>query len=220
MIIKRAGLILALDHEGTIKEQAQLINQLRDYIDAVKLGWYQILNHGPTGITELVREEPGYYIMDIKLGDVAHINQYVVRKLSQMKINAVIIHAITGRENLEKTIETAHREGMDTYLLISMTTGGELYDKNLEYNVKMGMELGVTGFVVPATKPWVIRRVREATGPRHQLISPGIGAQGGKPGCAIANGADFEIVGRAITQSQNPREEAARILKQIKNPEC
>ncbi len=135
-----------------------------------------------------------------------------------MGINGIIMHAVAGRDNLAVAVSTAHKLGVDSYLLISMSSGGELYDKNLDYGVTLGMSLGVSGFVVPATKPSIIRQVRSMVGNNYQVLSPGVGVQGGKPGCAIANGADFEIVGRSIINSETPRKAALNILNEIRNP--
>ncbi|WP_243674901.1 orotidine 5'-phosphate decarboxylase / HUMPS family protein [Vulcanisaeta distributa] len=188
MILKSTGIILALDAEWDIERTRSFLEGIIDLIDAVKIGWYQLLNMGPQGIRELTIGMNKYFLLDIKLGDVAHINTYVIRKVHDLGINGVIMHAITGRDNLASTMDVAHKLSVDVYLLVSMSSGGELYERNLEYNVTLGMDLGVSGFIVPATKPGIIRRVRSMVGDGYQLLSPGVGVQGGKPGCAIANG--------------------------------
>jgi orotidine-5'-phosphate decarboxylase len=48
------------------------------------------------------------------------------------------------------------------------------------------------------------------------IISPGVKAQGARPGDAIRAGADFEIVGRGIYASAEPRRSAAEIAEEIK----
>ncbi|BDR93343.1 orotidine 5'-phosphate decarboxylase / HUMPS family protein [Vulcanisaeta souniana] len=220
MILRSTGIILALDVEWSVDRSIAFLNDLSELIDAVKVGWYQLLNMGPQGIRELTTNVDKYFLADLKLGDVAHINEYVIKKMHELGINGVIMHAITGRENLITTVNTAHKLGVDIYLLVSMSSGGELYDSNLRYNVSLGMSLNVSGFIVPATKPSVIRQVRTMVGGGYQLLSPGIGVQGGKPGCAIANGADFEIIGRAIINSESPRKAALDLLNSIRGAGC
>ena len=218
MIRKSTGLILAFDVEWDVKRSVAFLSGINDLIDAVKIGWYQLLNIGPQGIRELIRNVNKYFLADFKLGDVAHINEYVIRRIHELGINGIIMHAVTGRENLVAPVSIARELGIDVYLLVSMSLGGELYDKSLDYNISLGMSVGVGGFVVPATKPSIIRRIRSIVGDKYQLLSPGVGVQGGKPGCAIANGADFEIVGRSIINSESPRETAVNIISAIKNP--
>jgi orotidine-5'-phosphate decarboxylase len=220
MIPRGTGLILALDVDWDVDKSVAFLRGINDLIDAVKIGWFQLLNIGPWGIRELVNKVDKYFLADLKLGDVSHINEYVIKRIHDLGINGVIMHSVAGRDNLAGPVKVAKGLGVDVYLLVSMSSGGELYDVYLEYNVGLGVELGVSGFVVPATKPNVIRRVRSMVGGGYQLLSPGIGAQGGKPGCAIASGADFEIVGRAILSSKDPREAALYLINSMRNATC
>ena len=48
------------------------------------------------------------------------------------------------------------------------------------------------------------------------ILAPGAGAQGGKPADAIAAGADYVIVGRAITESPEPAKAARGIADEIR----
>ncbi|GAB6947006.1 orotidine-5'-phosphate decarboxylase [Vulcanisaeta sp. JCM 16161] len=218
MIRRFTGLILAFDVDWDVRRSIMFLNEIGDLIDAVKIGWYQLLTIGPQGIRELTSNFSKYFLADFKLGDVVHINEYVVRRTHELGINGVIMHAVAGRDNLAPAIDLARKLDIDVYLLVSMSSGGELYDENLDYNVSLGMNIGVSGFIVPATKPDVIRKVRSMVGGNYQLLSPGVGVQGGRPGCAIASGADFEIVGRSIISSESPREAALKVLNAIRNP--
>jgi orotidine-5'-phosphate decarboxylase len=220
MIPRETGLILALDVDWDVDKSAAFLGSINDLIDAAKIGWFQLLNIGPWGIRELVNKVGKYFLADLKLGDVSHINEYVIRRIHELGINGIIMHSVAGKDNLTGPVRVARELGVDVYLLVSMSSGGELYDTNLEYNVELGVELGVSGFVVPATKPNVIRRVRSMVGGGYQLLSPGVGAQGGKPGCAIANGADFEIVGRAILTSPDPRRTTLDFIDLVRKPSC
>jgi orotidine-5'-phosphate decarboxylase len=48
-----------------------------------------------------------------------------------------------------------------------------------------------------------------------KIISPGVGAQGGKASDALRFGADFVIVGRTIYEAPDPREAAENLSKEI-----
>ena len=52
-------------------------------------------------------------------------------------------------------------------------------------------------------------------GPEMTIVCCGIGAQGGKFGHAVAAGADFEIIGRAIYRAPDPAAAAAEIAAAI-----
>ena len=51
----------------------------------------------------------------------------------------------------------------------------------------------------------------------REILSPGVGAQGGSASEAIKAGADYVIVGRAIYKSDNPRKVAEDIASEIKS---
>ena len=53
--------------------------------------------------------------------------------------------------------------------------------------------------------------MRDLVGPGLTIVCCGVGAQGGKYGHAIAAGADFEIIGRAIYQAEDPVETVKHI---------
>ncbi len=209
---RRTGIILALDVEYDVNALLKIIMNVADLIDGVKLGWFQLFTIGPVGVAELIRNARVYSILDVKLADVCHVNKYVVEKAVRLGFGGIIAHAIIGRENLRCLIEKAQKEGLDVFLLTAMTMGGELYDMNVDYVVKLGLELGVTGFVAPATKPGILRRVRELAG-NKPILTPGIGAQGGDPELAGENGADFIIVGRAVLQAEDSRDVLSRLIK-------
>jgi len=65
------------------------------------------------------------------------------------------------------------------------------------------VDAGADGVVAPATRPDRIRLIRSIVGSRI-IISPGVGIQGGSPRDAWDAGADYLIIGRSVTSSENP----------------
>ena len=65
-------------------------------------------------------------------------------------------------------------------------------------------------------EPERIAAIRKIIGDR-EILSPGVGAQGGSAADAIKAGADYVIVGRAIYKSDNPRQVAEDIAREIKS---
>ncbi|WP_054849104.1 orotidine 5'-phosphate decarboxylase / HUMPS family protein [Vulcanisaeta sp. JCM 14467] len=149
MIRKSTGLILAFDVEWDVKRSVTFLSSISDLVDAVKIGWYQLLNIGPQGIKELIRSVNKYFLADFKLGDVSHINEYVIKKAHELGINGVIMHAVTGGENLVTPVNIARELGVDVYLLISMSSGGELYDKSLIITYCLAWILALVGSWFP-----------------------------------------------------------------------
>jgi len=73
--------------------------------------------------------------------------------------------------------------------------------------------------VLPATRPERVKILSELLESESEsetyIISPGVHAQGADPGDAVTSGADYEIVGRAIYQSENPKDTAEQIYMEI-----
>ena len=89
------------------------------------------------------------------------------------------------------------------YVVITMShpKGGEFFD--IDSFCKIALDVGATGVVAPATRPEDVARVRNLVGDL-EIISPGVGAQGGSSKDTIKAGANYIIVGRGIYQSDNP----------------
>ena len=80
---------------------------------------------------------------------------------------------------------------------------------------ELAKSAGARGIVAPATRPERISDLRKIIG-GMEIISPGVGAQGGKASDAIKAGADYIIVGRAIYESHDPRDAASRLADEVR----
>ena len=79
---------------------------------------------------------------------------------------------------------------------------------------RKALKWNADGVVVGATVPNKIREIHAILDEAVPIYSPGVGAQGGAVETARKAGARFIIVGREVTQAQNPAE-AARKLAEI-----
>lgn len=84
-------------------------------------------------------------------------------------------------------------------------------DEYIDLSIKMKCD----GIQVPRTKPERIAEIRKRIGDNLMIISCGVGAQGPLYGSAIEAGADYEIIGRTIYNSENPEKEAQKARDQI-----
>ncbi len=199
---KSSQLILAVDHPVNYN----LIRRLSDFVVAVKIGLPLIFE---IGLDAAARMGTDYRIADIKMADVPFINSFLVEKLLNKGFDCVIAHIFPF--SLEEPIKLAHRRGADMIGVLIMSHGAPLLEENVERLLSYGIEVGIDGLVIGATKAEQIRRVRELTD--LPIISPGVIKQGAPPGEALRCGADFEIVGRAILSSENPVKTAEEIVR-------
>jgi len=134
--------------------------------------------------------------------------------LARNGADAVIVHGFIGVEGaLDVLVEESRKLGLDVIIVVSMTHKGatRFLDIHFEELLKQVVDLNVHGVVLPATRLHLIKKARGVLGGSIKIYSPGIGVQGAEPGSAICAGADYEIIGRLITRSENPRVVAERV---------
>ncbi len=206
-------LVLALD-ETDGKKALTIADQVCDTVDAIKINWPLVLSEGPQMITRL--SEMTDVICDFKVADIPNTVRLIVENAVSRGASAVIVHAFTGDDSLKAAVEAAG--DAEIYAVTEMShPGGKMFTaKHAEEMAKLGVECGVKGFIAPATRPERIADIRRIIGDL-KILSPGVGAQGGKASDAIKAGATYAIVGRAIYGSEDPKASAKAFAEDIKS---
>lgn len=192
----------------------KIVNSLNPVVSGFKIGLPYILEHGLEHVRRLREITDKELIADLKLADIGYVMSIVADKLATIGFDSVIAHGFVGVNGaLRELKSTCDKLGLKLILVVSMSHPGssEYIDRHLDELVNNAIYLDVHGVVAPATRPEVISRVRELVRDEIKIYSPGIGAQGAEPGVAICAGADYEIVGRLITNSPNPYETALMV---------
>ncbi len=209
-------LVLAVDFLSGSRPKEDGVSALLEEIDdlavGVKVGLPLALEVGWEGLSRLASRYPEFYwIADLKLADIPAVEIRVLEGLARMGFDAAIIHLFPM--GLEEVSSAAAKLGIDLIGVAAMShPRAHTFEESLETLVAYARQVGVEGLVVGATKPGLIEATRSLH-PRATILSPGVGAQGAEPGAAIRAGADFEIVGRAITLSENPRTYAEEVVE-------
>ena len=207
-------MILALD--VTEREEAlKIAENVREFVDAIKVGYPLILATGLDIIRELARFAP--VIADFKVADIPNTNRLICEQVFKAGADAVIVQGFTGRDSLDACIEVASKYGKDVFVVSEMSHpgGAEFLQSAAEAIAKMAVEAGAFGLVAPATRPERVKEIRKIIGDRLTIISPGVGVQGGKASDVISAGADWVIVGRSIYKAESPKEAACEIAEEI-----
>jgi len=206
----KSRIILALDVTQRARA-VDIVEKSHEYLDAVKINWPLVLGAGPRIITEISGLSP--VICDFKIADIPNTNRLIVEQAMNLGASAVIAHGFTGTDSLKACVDASDGK---VFVVTEMSHPGgrEFTQPNAEKIAAMAKEQGAMGIVAPATRPERIARMREIVGDL-KIISPGVGAQGGKASGALRFGADFVIVGRAIYEAPDPREAAETISKEI-----
>jgi orotidine-5'-phosphate decarboxylase len=204
-------LILALDVKdaGTA---LRLAKDCRDVVDAVKVGWPLTLSAGPQLISRLAAEAD--VICDFKIADIPSISGTITAAAFALGAKGVICHGFAGEDTVQACVEAARG---DVFVVTEMSHPGGLQFTApvAEDLAKIAVKAGATGIVAPATRPDRIKDLRGVVGDLV-ILATGAGVQGGSPAKAIAAGADYVIVGRAITESPEPAKAARAIADEIR----
>ncbi len=215
------GLIIALDPpEGVdgVRWCLRIAERLGRVPSGYKLGLPLLVREGVKGFSDVVSViKSDLIIADLKLADIGYVNSLIVKEVSRTGVNAVIAHAFIGVEGgLDELAETCRSLGIKLILVTLMSHPGASRVMSREFREMLGIvkEVGAWGAVLPATMPEAIRAGRELLGGDVKILSPGIGPQGARPGDAICAGADYEIVGRLITLSEDPLSTALKVIEE------
>lgn len=207
---KDTRLILALDVTGREKALSLAV-QLKDYFDAIKIGYPLILSAGLGIVTEISALAP--VIADLKVADIPNTNRLICQAVLDAGARGIIAQAFPGKDSLQACAKSAADHGADLFVVTEMShPGAELFMAPLaEKMARLAVEVGAAGVVAPATRPDRIRQIRSIIGDRI-IISPGVGAQGGSAGAALQAGASYLIVGRSVYEAGDPVLSAKKLL--------
>ncbi|HUI39333.1 MAG TPA: orotidine-5'-phosphate decarboxylase [Methanothrix sp.] len=210
---KERRLILALDVTSRARA-LDLSVMLKDHFDAIKVGYPLILSAG----LEVVKEISAYLpiIADLKIADIPNTNRLICEAVLSAGATALIAHAFPGKDALLACAESAAAQEAELYVVTEMSHPGALQFMAplAEDLARLAVNVNAAGVVAPATRPERIRLIRSIIGSRT-IISPGVGVQGGPASRALEAGSDYLIVGRSITEAEDPVAAAEAILAQI-----
>jgi len=215
MHLRKKGLILAADFDDE-KTCIDCISKVADFIDGIKIGNLTVFTLGFEIIEKLKKIRPLPVIGDFKIMDISAIATSIIKRGIDAGIDGFMICGVCGPEVLRDSLQIARDRMVFVFTEFTHFTG--LIDENLsDYVAEMARDLGAYGIQAPATRPNRIQKLRKIVGDNLIVISCGVGEQGIPYGTAIANGANYEIVGRSIYLSNKPRLEAKTAKNAIVN---
>ncbi len=211
---KETGIILALDLPDQ-KSAFSIVEQVVDHVDLIKFNYPLVLKEG-IQILKLTAERFNRPVFaDFKIADVPVTNNRIIRLCREYGASAAMIHGFVGVDALLRAKRAAG--DMKLFIATQLTNpgGADFFEPHWEKFAELARELGFAGVQAPGNRPEIVRRVRQIVGPELSIVSCGIGAQGGDYGAAIAAGANFEIIGRAIYQADDPTAKIRQIKQTI-----
>jgi orotidine-5'-phosphate decarboxylase len=225
-------IIVALDFAEPASAIA-LVDRLDPAACALKVGKELFVIAGPEPVRLMI--ERGFKVfLDLKFHDIPHTVAQACAAATRLGVWMLDVHAAGGRAMLTAARESVTRAAVERQsaapLLIGVTVltslgAGDLEEIGVDAApeaaalrlARLCAACGLDGVVCSAVEAPALRR---ALGPQFKLITPGIRPSGSAaddqariitPEAAVANGADFLVIGRPITQAPDPLAALARI---------
>ena len=227
----------AIDTPDLAKAE-QLVRSLDGAAGGIKLGKEFFTTHGPAGVNQ-VREAAGIPLfLDLKFHDIPNTVAGAVKAACRMQPYMMTIHAGGGPAMIKAAAEAAAagaaEHGVTRPLIIAVTVLTSLDEEDLNAVgvdaspsdqarrlAALAKENGADGIVC---SPHEIEALRQDLGPDFVLVVPGIRPAGADaadqkrimtPGQAVSLGATHLVIGRPITQADNPAEAAQAIASDL-----
>ncbi len=213
-------IVVALDYANP-QDALALARRLDPAICRLKVGKELFTAAGPQLVQALI--DRGYDIfLDLKFHDIPTTVGKACEAASRLGVWMLNVHASGGSDMMQAARDGVERSGR-TPLLIAVTVltsmnqqtlnqigvAGDLRSQVLNL-ARMTRQSGLDGVVCSAQEASMLRA---EIGPGFCLVTPGIRPASASlddqsrvvtPAQAIANGADYLVIGRPITQAENP----------------
>lgn len=219
--------IIALDLES--KEKVDQFLDLFDEPLYVKVGMELFYQTGPELISDI--KARGHRIfLDLKLHDIPNTVGKAMEGLAKLEVDMVNVHAAGGTVMMQRALEGLRKHTPDTKLIavtqLTSTTEEMLHD---EQNIQTSIEDAVLNYAQLAQQaqldgvvcsPLEAELLTQHLGSDFLKVTPGIRPKDAQtndqkrittPEEAKTNGSTHIVVGRPITQSDNPVESYHKI---------
>ena len=210
------SLILALDVMSE-SEAIEICDSIKDYIDTIKIGYPLALAEGLEIINKLKDKFGFKVICDFKVADIDATNSKICDETFKAGADAIICHGFVGSDSVQACLDMANKHEKEIFLLTEMShPGAKMFlQEDAEKIAEMGVEMGITNYVAPATRLDRLSIIRNIVGDNAFIISPGVGKQGGD-GKKTLEYSNAIIVGRSIYEADNPKIACENLIQSLK----
>ncbi len=222
-------LIVALDMP-TIEEARRLIAQLGDTARFYKVG-LELLFAGGLDLARELKAARKQVFLDMKLLDIGNTVERAVANVTELGVDFLTVHghdlktmraAVAGRGSAKlKLLSVTVLTNLDSDDLGQQGSSLQPADLVL-HRAKLAREAGFDGVIASGQEAG---RIRAAVGENFLIVTPGIRLTGSAtddqqrittPENAIKAGADYIVIGRPITQADDPKLAAETFINHIR----
>ena len=227
-------LIVALDYNN-LKDVEKIVEELGNYVIIYKVGLEIFLNTKGE-IIDYLHKRGKKIFLDLKFHDITNTVKSACEYAIKKNVFMFNIHCSNGSKTMKEVSELLKKYNSNS-LLIGVTVLTNLSERDIQEMFKSAVNLeemvlnmatlarnnGMRGIVCSSNE---VQLIKEKLGTDFITVCPGIRPQFATNGedeqsrimtpyNAVKNNADFLVVGRPITKSENPVKAAKSILQEI-----
>lgn len=226
--MNNAKVVVALDFDNRV-EALNFVDKVKPSDCALKVGKEMFTHFGPDFVRILV--DKGFNVfLDLKFHDIPNTVAKAVSAAAELGVWMVNVHASGGLKMMEKAKEALIPYGDKAPLLIAVTVLTSMSEDDLiglgitkspaeqvKHLASLTQKAGLDGVVCSAQEAEMLKA---ELGQSFKLVTPGIRPVGSEvddqkrimtPEKAVSIGVDYLVIGRPITQAENPHD----VLKAI-----
>ncbi|HZS51187.1 MAG TPA: orotidine-5'-phosphate decarboxylase [Bryobacterales bacterium] len=223
----RERLIVALDF-ATSDAALAMADRLRGLAGFFKVGKQLFTAEGPGLVRQLVARGDKVFL-DLKFHDIPNTVRSAVKAAASLGVSLIDVHASGGPAMMRAAVEAAAETGITAVAVTVLTSMDQRElaavgfpdppERLVLRLAKLALESGLAGVVAAPPEVGMLRR---ELGNDFLIVTPGIRFDAshrqdqqriGAPEQAVRSGADFIVVGRPITQAEDPAAVARSILQ-------
>ena len=213
-------LIIALDFSSS-SEALKFVGQLSPADCKLKVGFELFVSEGPEMVRQLI--DQGFDVfLDLKFHDIPNTVASVCKAAAKLNVWMMNVHASGGSEMMEAAYNAlSELDSPPKLIAVSVLTSmsdeqlqvtgvNALAKDQVKHLSSLAKKAGLDGMVCSAHEAVLLRK---SLGDDFLLVTPGIRPKGADigdqsrvmtPSDAVRAGVDYIVVGRPITQSDNP----------------
>lgn len=232
-------IVLALDVDN-IEDAKAMIMELKDYVGVFKIG-LQLYTANGGEIFKFMNEQNIKFFFDIKLCDIPNTVAKASENVVRNGATFFNIHATGGSEMMKASVQAAKKAAEElgrpapTILAVTLLTSisEEMLNNELkvpyktnDYALNLAITAQKSGLDGVVASVWEAKQIKQICGKDFKVLCPGIRPEWSAsndqkrlatPKAAIKEGADYLVIGRAVTAAENRLEAIQRIYDEIEN---
>lgn len=230
----RDFIIFPLD-VSTADDARRWVDRLQGRVGMFKVGLELFLRSGPSIVTWIVEHAGGEVFLDLKLHDIPNTVWHAARGIADLKVKLATVHCGESQAMLAAAVTgCAETTGVLGVTVLTSVSSGDLrdagYRKDMADDVNrlvmrkasLAQAAGCAGVVCSGHE---VAGIKSRFGQGFLAVTPGIrpawlvGRDDQQrvvtPAMAVADGADYLVIGRPIREAPDPLACAQRIADEI-----